>query len=82
MPKIIRHGDRWPRHRPDWNGKRLTCASCGCVFEIGEKDRLNRSRIPGILTKVRGAPDKEAGTEINITVRCPECSNQVSVNWS
>jgi rubredoxin len=82
MPKIIKHGDRWPQHRDDWVGKTLTCASCGCVFEIGEGDRLSRSRIPGMLTRIRNAPDKRIGTEVNITIRCPECSNKVSVNWS
>jgi rubredoxin len=82
MPKIIKHGDRWPQHRDDWVGKRLTCASCGCVFEIVEGDRLSRTEIPGMLTKIRDVPDKRIGTEINIAIPCPECSNKVSVNWS
>jgi DNA-directed RNA polymerase subunit RPC12/RpoP len=82
MPRIISHGDRWPRHLDDWVGKTLTCASCGCVFEISEGDRLSRSPIPGMLTKIRGVLDKRIGTETNIAIRCPECSNRVSVNWS
>ena len=82
MPKIIKHGDRWPQHQDDWVGRTLTCASCGCVFEIADGDRLSRSRIPGMLTRIRGVPDKRIGTEINIAIRCPECSNKVSVNWS
>jgi hypothetical protein len=82
MPKIIKHGDRWPQQRDDWAGKTLTCASCGCVFVINDGDRLSRSRIPGMLTRIRNAPDKRIGTEVNITIRCPECSNKVSVNWS
>lgn len=82
MPKIIKHGNRWPRHQDSWIGKTLTCASCGCVFEICEGDHLSRSRIPGILTKIRNRPDKKSGDECNIEINCPECSNKISVNWS
>ncbi len=82
MPKLIKHGDRWPRHKDDWVGTRLTCASCGCVFEIDESDHLSRTRIPGMLTRIRGIPDQRIGTETNISISCPECSNMVSINWS
>lgn len=81
MPKIIKHGERWPRHQEGWVGKTLTCASCGCIFELEEGDQLSRSRIPGMLTRIRGAPERGDGTGLNISTRCPECSNRVSVNW-
>jgi len=82
MPKIIKHGDRWPRQQEDWVGRTLTCGSCGCVFEICEGDKFSRSQIPGILAKIRNLPDRNSGTECNIEIKCPECSNKISVNWS
>ena len=82
MPKIIKHGDRWPRHQQDWIGKRLSCANCGCVFEICEGDVLSRSRIPGMLTQEPDSPEWRSDEECNIEIKCPECSNKVCVNWS
>ena len=82
MPKIIKHGDRWPRLEEDWVGRKFTCGNCGCVFEICEGDKFSRSRIPGILTKIINRPDRENGTECNIEMKCPECSNKIGVNWS
>jgi hypothetical protein len=82
MPKIIKHGDRWPQHQQDWIGKRLTCGNCGCLFEILEGDEFSWSRIPGILKKKPDSPDRKLGEECTIEIKCPECSSKVCVNWN
>ena len=60
----------------------LVAEASRTVFEIGEGDQFSRSRIPGILIKILNRPNRNTGNECNIEIKCPECSNQISVNWS
>ena len=58
MTKVIKHGDNWFFKREAYNGRRVTCKSCKCAFEITPTSRVSHAT---------------EGNQASGRVTCPEC---------